>query len=193
MLYVMSRTLSGGPWVGIASVLGTAGGGLLHVLAAALGVSALIATSALALFILKWMGAAFLVYLGLRILLAAAHSDGLKAVPSTIQPQSLPRVFLEGVITEALNPKTALFFLAFLPQFISSDAHNLMVQLILFGGLVVLLNTVPDMLLVAGAGAFAHRWHGSARWRRLQTRLCGACIMGLGVYLASSRVGEAMR
>jgi threonine/homoserine/homoserine lactone efflux protein len=126
--YVVARTVAGGRSEGLASCLGTGIGGMLHVLAAALGISLLVAQSALAFNLVKYLGAAYLVYLGIRMLLRKDHALTVKRVA----PQGARHALLEGIAVEALNVKTALFFLAFLPQFVSS-AEPLVPQLVLRG------------------------------------------------------------
>src|SRR5689334_4953933 len=115
IFYVLARSLQGGRPAGLASAGGTALGGLVHVLAAALGLSVILATSALAFDLVKYAGAAYLLYLGIRTLLR--KDDGGAVALGT--PGSTRRAFYQGIVTEALNPKTALFFLAFIPQFVN--------------------------------------------------------------------------
>ncbi len=181
--YVVARTVAGGRAEGLASCFGTALGGMLHVVAAALGLSLLIAQSALAFSVLKYLGAAYLVYLGLRLLLRKApDAHGLPPV----QASGVRRAFLEGAVVEALNVKTALFFLAFLPQFVS-PAQSLVGQLVFLGCICVTLNTLADI----GAVLIAHRLlrSGTARAarERLMTRVSGVTMLGLGAFLALAR------
>src|SRR5678816_1071528 len=143
--YVVARTAAGGRAEGLASCIGTGLGGMLHVGAAALGLSALLAQSALAFSIVKYIGAAYLVYLGIRLLLSKAAPRPLHA--SSTGPR---RALLEGVLVEALNVKTALFFLAFLPQFLISGTSVAM-QLVVMGTVCVVLNTLVDVVAVLGA------------------------------------------
>jgi threonine/homoserine/homoserine lactone efflux protein len=174
--------VAGGRAEGLASCLGTGLGGLVHVLAAALGLSALLAQSALAFSVLKYLGAAYLVYLGLRLLL---RKDAPAAVcdPAVQGPR---RALLEGMVVEALNVKTALFFLAFLPQFLQPHEPP-MAQLFLMGGICVMLNTAADVVAVFAA----HRWlqSGSVRASRSRwlTRVSGLTLLGLGAWLALAR------
>ena len=144
--YVVARTVSGGRKEGLASCLGTGLGGLIHVMASALGVSLIIAQSAFAFSLVKYVGAAYLFYLGLRLLLSKNAAPILGDMP----PQGARRAFFEGIAVEALNVKTALFFLAFLPQFTHPN-EPLMPQLVLLGSICVLLNTWVDVLAVLGA------------------------------------------
>ena len=144
--YVVARTAAGGRSEGLASCLGTCLGGLLHVLAAAFGLSVLIAQSALAFNLLKYLGAAYLVYLGIRMWLRQEPT----AAVATMAPQGARRALVEGIVVEALNVKTALFFLAFLPQFVDPGAA-LVPQLVLLGSLCVALNTFVDVVAVFAA------------------------------------------
>ncbi len=181
--YVVARTAAGGRAEGLASCLGTALGGSVHVLAAAFGLSLVIAQSALAFSVLKYLGAAYLVYLGLRLLL---RKNPPPSDLSVVQASGVRRALLEGAVVEALNVKTALFFLAFLPQFVV-PTEPLVGQVMLLGGICVTLNTLADI----GAVLLAHRLlqSGAARHarERLMTRLSGVTMVGLGVFLALAR------
>jgi threonine/homoserine/homoserine lactone efflux protein len=146
MAYVVARTVAGGRQEGLASCLGTGLGGMLHVLAAALGLSVLLAQSALAFSIIKYVGAAYLVYLGVRMLMQKTPEGD----STPVSPQGARRAFAEGILVEALNVKTALFFLAFLPQF-TTPAEPLLLQLVLLGSICVALNTLVDVMAVLGA------------------------------------------
>jgi len=180
--YVVARTVAGGRAEGLASCFGTALGGLLHVLAAALGLSLVLARSALAFNLLKYVGAAYLVYLGVRMLLRQAPAFEVGAVAS----QGARRALFEGIAVEALNVKTALFFLAFLPQFVS-PAEPVVPQLVLLGSICVALNTAVDVVAVLAAHRLLRSGAARAARARLMNRLSGATMLGLGVFLALSR------
>lgn len=180
--YVVARTVAGGRQEGMASCLGTGLGGLLHVLAAALGLSWALAQSALAFSLVKYVGAAYLIYLGLRMLL---RKDAAGAA-GPVTAQGARRAFLEGIVVEALNVKTALFFLAFLPQF-ASPAEPLAPQLALLGGICVALNTLVDVLAVLGAHRLLRSGAARASRARLLTRVSGVTLLGLGAWLATAR------
>ena len=182
--YVVARTVAGGRGEGLASCLGTAVGGLLHVLAAALGLSLLIAQSAWAFSVLKYLGAAYLVYLGLRILLGQ-RSPAAADLPA-VQASGLRRAFFEGAVVEALNVKTALFFLAFLPQFVS-PAQPLVEQLVFLGCICVSLNTLADIVAVLIAHRLLRAGAARAARERLMTRVSGLTLLGLGAFLALAR------
>lgn len=180
--YVVARTVAGGRSEGLASCLGTAIGGLLHVLAAALGLSLLIAQSALAFAVLKYLGAAYLVYLGIRLLMRKEAAFAVEAVRS----QGARRALLEGIVVEALNVKTALFFLAFLPQFVAR-ADPLVPQLVLLGSVCVALNTLVDVIAVFTAARLLRSGPARAVRARLMTRASGFTMLGLGAWLALAR------
>lgn len=180
--YVVARTVSGGRAEGLASCLGTALGGMLHVLAAAFGLSAVLATSALAFSVVKYVGAAYLIYLGLRLLLSKRPVERAEAPPAL----GLRRAFRDGAVVEALNVKTAIFFLAFLPQFVVVG-EPLVPQLLLLGTICVALNTGVDVLAVFGASRFLGSGVAKAARERLLTRVSGVTMLGLGVYLAAAK------
>jgi threonine/homoserine/homoserine lactone efflux protein len=184
MAYVVARTVAGGRQEGLASCLGTGLGGMLHVLAAALGLSVLLAQSALAFSLVKYVGAAYLVYLGVRLLMQKTPAGD--AVP--ISAQGARRAFAEGILVEALNVKTALFFLAFLPQF-TTPAEPLLLQLVLLGSICVALNTLVDVMAVLGAQRLLKSGLGRSARARLMTRASGVTMVGLGVWLALTKRG----
>ena len=181
--YVVARTAAGGRSEGLASCLGTCLGGLLHVLAAAFGLSVLIAQSALAFNLLKYLGAAYLVYLGIRMWLRQEPT----AAVATMAPQGARRALVEGIVVEALNVKTALFFLAFLPQFVDPGAA-LVPQLVLLGSLCVALNTFVDVVAVFAAHRLLRSEAARAARARMMTRMSGVTMMGLGAFLVLARL-----
>ena len=181
IFYVLARTLKGGRREGLTSSLGTAAGGLVHVIAAAFGLSAILMTSAAAFAVVKYAGAAYLVYLGVVALLAARHAE----TPADATTAPAPSAFWQGVVTEALNPKTALFFLAFLPQFINPSGP-VVLQFIVLGLISVTLNTAADIVVVCFAAPLNGVLTGRPRWRRGQQVLSGTALIGLGAYVALS-------
>lgn len=186
MLYVAGRTLSGGRREGLASSLGTGLGGMVHVAAGALGLSALIAASATLFTLLKFAGALYLVILGIQ----AWRAPELHPEPA-VAAIGAHRAFRQGVLVEATNPKTATFFLAFLPQFIAPTqaAHPLHAALAfaLLGLISVTLNTTADIVVVHAASALRARLLASRLLARRIRRASGALLCGLGVSLALSR------
>lgn len=188
IFYVAARTLAGGRAEGIASSFGTGLGGIIHVLAGSLGVSALVLASAELFTALKLLGAAYLVWIGFRTI-QSARREAISAVAGgmVIQPIGMQRAFREGVLVEALNPKTAAFFLAFIPQFVNPAAGNVAIQFIVLGSISVALNTLVDVLVAYGASAI--RSGAAARpslVRRLRER-SGAVMIALGLGLALAK------
>ena len=180
--YVAARTVAGGRPEGLSSCLGTGLGGMAHVLAAALGLSVLVMQSAIAFALVKYLGAAYLVYLGVRMLMRKEQVFAVAAVTSL----GARRALLEGVAVEALNVKTALFFLAFLPQFTSTSAP-LMPQLVLLGSICVVLNTLVDVVVVFAAHRLLESSGARAALARTLTRALGFTMIGLGAFLAVAR------
>jgi len=162
IFYVLARSLAGGRREGIQSSLGTLVGGLFHVFAAALGISAILAASAVAFHTVKYAGAAYLVWLGIRMIRAR---NAELAVETSAPSQG---AFRQGIWTEALNPKTALFFFSFIPQFITPAAGHVFLQFITLGAISVTLNTTADLLVVLLAASFERKLKQSATFRHRQ-------------------------
>ncbi|MBI5279558.1 MAG: LysE family translocator [Burkholderiales bacterium] len=179
--YVVARTVAGGRAEGLASCLGTAFGGMLHVAAAALGLSLLVAQSAVAFTFVKYLGAIYLIYLGVRLLLA--RGGDLAVVAGSAR--GLRRALLDGLVVEALNVKTALFFLAFLPQFVNA-AEPVAMQLVVLGTTCVVLNTAVDVVAVLGSSRLLASHIGREARARLLRRLSGTTMVALGAWLALS-------
>lgn len=182
MLYVLARTLAGGRREGVLSSLGTFLGGLVHVVAAATGLSLVLATSATAFAIVKYAGAAYLIYLGTRMILSARSEDNVQLEPPVGQARRNP--FWQGIATEVLNPKTALFFLAFIPQFVSRDHGSVIWQFLLLGIISVTLNTSCDLFVTLMAAPIGARLRSSAKMRKRQRTATGITLIGLGAYVA---------
>lgn len=184
--YVVARTVSGGRAEGLASCLGTGLGGLLHVAAAALGLSVLVAQSALAFSVVKYVGAAYLIYLGVRMLMRKDAGADPAALVGQAIATGARSALLEGIVVEALNVKTALFFLAFLPQFVT-PGEPLVAQLVLLGSICVALNTLVDVIAVFAAARLLKSNTARAARARLLNRVSGVTMLGLGTYLALAR------
>jgi threonine/homoserine/homoserine lactone efflux protein len=152
IFYVAARTLAGGRAEGIASSFGTALGGMVHVLAGSLGISAVVLASAELFTALKLAGAAYLVWLGLRTLLSARREASTRLHASAVPSPGPRHAFREGVLVEALNPKTAAFFLAFIPQFVDPAAGHVALQFVMLGFVSVALNTLADVVVAFAAG-----------------------------------------
>ena len=178
VIYIVSRSLAEGRRAGIVSALGIQTGGLVHVLAATIGVSALLASSAVAFSVVKYAGAAYLIYLGLRKLLAGAAPE-----ESAGAPVGRRQLYWQGVVVNSLNPKTALFFLAFLPQFVDPVRGAVAPQVLALGVLFLLLAMASDSTYALVAGS-VRGWLGERR--KALARTSGCCYVGLGVLAALS-------
>jgi threonine/homoserine/homoserine lactone efflux protein len=187
MLYVLARSLAGGKREGVLSAFGTFLGGMVHVFAAALGVSIVLAKSAVAFATVKYVGAAYLCFLGVRMILDAwkeKSKGNADEIPQNIKPARKP--LWQGVATEVLNPKTALFFLSFIPQFVNRGSGHVFLQFVALGTISVVMNTTADLVVIALAGPLGERIRSSATFRRRQRTVTGAIMIGLGTYLATS-------
>ena len=180
VLYIIARSLDQGRTAGLVSVASVEVGNLFHVVAAALGLSALLLSSALAFTIVKYLGAAYLIYLGVRKLLSqeAFHPA------ASLQRQSLRRIFSQGVLVAALNPKTALFFFAFLPQFVDSSRGSVAGQMLLLGCLFILMAIISDSMYALLAGTIGRRLKDSRHFLRAERYVVGTVYIGLGVTAA---------
>ena len=177
VLYVVARSLEQGRTAGLVSVLGASVGAGVHILAAALGISALLASSALAFSLVKYLGAAYLIYLGVRKLLS--KPGDVKAAEVARQP--LGRIFLEGVVVNVLNPKSAIFFLAFLPQFVVVSKGNVEAQILVLGALFIAIGLLSDGVYALLAGSFGTWLKGSRRFLSAQHYVSGSIYVLLGV------------
>jgi threonine/homoserine/homoserine lactone efflux protein len=186
-LYIVTRSVAQGRAAGVWSVLGISSGSVLHTLAAAFGLSAILATSAEAFVVVKLAGAAYLVYLGAKMLLerpAAATTPGVEAPPAR---ESAWAIYRAALLTNMLNPKVALFFLAFLPQFVAPDASSRVTAFLFLGAVFVFNGTLWCLVLVMAASALSGRLRGSAAGARRLRQATGAVFVGLGARLALSK------
>ena len=185
VLYIVSRSVGQGRAAGLASVCGIHVGSLLHVAAAALGLSALLVSSALAYDTVRYLGAAYLVWLGVQRLLARDQD----ARPAGAAREPLGRIFAQGVVVNVLNPKTALFFFAFLPQFVDAAAGAVPLQVTVLGATFVGLGLVTDSAYALLASTGAGFIRGRRRVARASRLVSGGVLVGLGVTtaLAGSR------
>jgi threonine/homoserine/homoserine lactone efflux protein len=182
VLYIVARSVEGGRMAGLVSVLGVQTGALVHIAFAALGLSAILASSAVAFSVVKWLGAAYLIWLGLRRIFGGDEEEDV-----TVEPERLSRVFWQGMIVNILNPKTALFFLAFLPQFIDPSRGAAWFQVLLLGATFVVLALCSDglyALLSGTASAWLQRNTKRAVFRRGQRLLSGGVLIALGAVAA---------
>lgn len=187
ILYVLARSLRGGRSDGIRSVIGNGFGALAHVAAAAVGLSAVLAASATAFTVVKLLGAGYLIFLGVRALLERDHPR-LDELADKTGPRGRS-VVMQGIVTELLNPKTALFFLAFLPHFVSPERGSAPLVLALLGVIAVAMATVVDLLVAVFAGGLGARLMRNPRWRVRQRVASGLTMIGLGGALALAERG----
>ena len=179
ILYVLGRTLNGGRREGVSSALGTFLGGLVHAVAAAVGLSALLVASAAAFQTVRYAGAAYLIYLGISMV----RNRHLQIAGSDASPTG-HQSFIQGVTTEILNPKTALFFLSFIPQFVVPSKGHAAFQFLVLGSISVALNTAVDLVVVFFAAALAKRLRSSPNFNTKQRAASGLGMIGLGLYVA---------
>ncbi|HTB17578.1 MAG TPA: LysE family translocator [Bryobacteraceae bacterium] len=181
IFYVLARSLRGGRREGALSAAGTFLGGLVHVAAAAFGLSAILAASAIAFQTVRYAGAVYLIYLGYRMIRSRDQQ------PAESELETGGNTFRQGVMTEVLNPKTALFFLSFIPQFVSVQQGHVAAQFLMLGAISVTLNTCADLLVACFAGPLGARMQRSAKLRGRQRAASGVAMIGLGVYVAAAR------
>lgn len=185
MLYAAAQAMARGRWSGLMAALGIHVGGFVHVAAAAAGLSVLFHAVPPLYVAVKLAGALYLVWLGISLL---RQRDGQEGALPAVAARSGRRAFLQSITVEVLNPKTAIFFLAFLPQFIDpAAAFPVWVQFLILGTIVNLMFSSADVACVLLAGAVVARLKRSGRARRLMQRAGGAVLMGLGVHLALQR------
>ncbi|MBC7933391.1 MAG: LysE family translocator [Rubrivivax sp.] len=179
-LYIIARSVQQGRTAGIVSSLGVETGTLIHIIAAALGISALLVSSALAFSVVKYAGAAYLVYLGIKTLLTREKP----AAAETIEAKSLRRTFSQAVLVNVLNPKSAIFFFAFLPQFIDAKRGAAATQILCFGAIVVVLGFTSGTLYSLLAGSIGNVLRGNLKFLRAQRYFAGSVYIGLGAATA---------
>jgi threonine/homoserine/homoserine lactone efflux protein len=182
VLYIVTRSLSQGRAAGVVSCLGVALGGLFHVLAATLGLSAVLATSAVAFGVVKYAGSAYLIWLGVRKLMTPATPFA----DQVDDDGSLLRTFREGVVVNVLNPKTALFFLAFLPQFVVPARGSVPLQCALLGGLFILIALCTDTAWSLAASGARSWLRGHPRFVATERYVTGGVYLTLGVAAAAT-------
>jgi threonine/homoserine/homoserine lactone efflux protein len=184
LVFTVSRTLQHGIRTGLAGAAGISAGCVVHALAAAFGLAALLAVSTTAFTVLKGLGAAYLVWLAVGMLRSALQPAGATTTVGTIAPVPLGRVFRQGLLTNVLNPKVALFFLAFLPQFIDADAPHKTLAFLALGVWFVLQSALFLVALVVLTARLRHLGQGSATLGRWLNGLGGVLFLGLAVRLA---------
>jgi len=180
VLYITARSANQGQLAGLVSVLAIETANFLQAVAATLGLSAILLSSALAFDIVKYLGAAYLIYLGIRKLLIP--EKGMES--GEIKPESLTRIYWQGFAINLLNPKTALFFFAFLPQFVDPKKGNVTGQTLLLGALFVGLALITDSLYALAASSLAERLRGNQHFLKGQRYFAGLVYVGLGITTA---------
>jgi threonine/homoserine/homoserine lactone efflux protein len=183
VLYIVARSIDQGRAAGVASVLGIHTGSLVHVAAAAAGLSALLVSSAVAFAVVKYAGAAYLIVLGIRKLLERTDEDLDVGEPPS---RSLRSIYLQGIVVNVLNPKTALFFLAFLPQFVDVDRGAVWLQMVVLGMTFIVLGMISDGLYAMVAARAGRLLRSSARFRTAQRYVSGGIYVSLGAVAALS-------
>jgi len=187
VLYILTRSATQGRRAGLASVGGIEAANLAHIAAAALGLSALLVTSALAFQVVRYLGAAYLVFLGVRTLL----THDVHSVHISAPPQRLSRLFAHGFLVNLLNPKTALFYYAFLPQFIQPTRGSVVTQLLILSFFFALLACCTDSLYALLGSTFGQMLKGSKRYQHVQRSVTGSIYILPG--LATAFAGPEKR
>ncbi|MGB8981491.1 MAG: LysE family translocator [Anaerolineales bacterium] len=180
VLYITARSASQGRLAGLVSVLAIETANFLQAVAATLGLSAILLSSALAFDIVKYLGAAYLIYLGLRKLFAS----GEEMESEMVRKESLSRIYWQGLVVNILNPKTALFFFAFLPQFVDPARGNITSQTLMLGVIFVGMAIVTDSLYALLASSLAERLKGNTHFHKGQRYFAGLVYVGLGITTA---------
>jgi threonine/homoserine/homoserine lactone efflux protein len=181
-LYIIARSIQQGRLAGLVSSLGVQVGTMVHIVAASLGLSALLVSSAVAFNVVKYAGAAYLIFLGIKTLLTKE-----KIEPSKVRKAALGRVFYQGIVVNLLNPKTALFFFAFLPQFIDVARGGVVLQVVLVGSILIFLGTLSDSIYALASGSIGNWLRGNLKFLRAQRYFAGSVYIGLGAATALSR------
>jgi len=184
-VYIVGRSIAEGRMAGIASALGVGTGGLVHVIAATLGLSAILATSATAYAIVKWAGVVYLVYLGARLLISRT-AKSLPAI-STSAETGPGTAYRRGILTNVLNPKVAIFFLAFLPQFVDASSTNRAMAFMALGGTFLFTGTLWCLVIAVVSARASKGIRRSQSAGNLMRRIAGGIFVGLGIKLALER------
>jgi threonine/homoserine/homoserine lactone efflux protein len=179
VLYVVTRSIDQGRKAGLVSVLGSGLGNLFHVAAAALGLSAILLSSSLVFDIVKYLGAGYLIYLGIRKLLSRDETT-----TEAVKRDSLSRIFFQGMTVAIFNPKTALFFFAFLPQFVDPTKGNIALQISVLGTILVSMGITTDTIYALTAGSLGRWLRGNLKFLRVQRYVTGSVYIGLGITAA---------
>ncbi len=185
MAFLLLRSLAHGKRIGVAAALGINAGAYVHLLFAVAGLSAILATSALAFNVLKWLGAAYLIYLGLQFFLARGEGETTSEAPVA---SGWWNTFWQGFWSDVLNPKVAVFYLAFLPQFVDPNAGHTTLQLLFLGLTLNVIGILTNLLLVHFSVRLTQAWQGHHSLRRRLEKITGVVLVGLGLRLANERM-----
>ena len=183
LIYILSRTIAQGVKVGLASAAGVCSGAIFHVLAAAFGLSAILAASATAFTVVKYVGAAYLIYLGVQALKSKGSTLEFAAQKESVTVTPW-QAFRQGVLVDVLNPKAAIFFMAFLPQFVRPEHGNSSIQLVVLGLLVILVAIIIESLFVLAAARSTHFFRRNPKASVWLDRILGTIFVSLGIRLA---------
>ena len=182
--YILGRSIAQGREAGIASALGISVGSIFHTFAAALGLSAILATSAIAFGVIKLIGGVYLIFLGIKMIL---ERRGKLSLPSNFRRRTIAAAFRQGILTNILNPKVALFFLAFLPQFIQPDSNIKIAAFVVLGLTFVTTGTIWCLVLASFAARFSERLRGNETITQWLNRFAGGLFVVLGVRLTTAK------
>lgn len=180
-LYIVARSIQQGRLAGFVSSLGVQVGTMVHIVAASLGLSALLVSSAVAFNVVKYAGAAYLIFLGIKTLLSREKIEAAR-----VRKAALGRVLYQGIVVNLLNPKTALFFFAFLPQFIDVAHGAVILQVVMLGSILIFLGTLSDSIYALASGSIGNWLRGNLKFLRAQRYFAGSVYIGLGAATALS-------
>jgi RhtB (resistance to homoserine/threonine) family protein len=185
--YIVGRSVAQGRGAGVVSALGISAGCIVHTLACAFGLTALLAASATAFTVVKFAGAIYLIYLGVRLIFAK-HEDSANPAQERAQtaPKSLHQLFTQGFVTNVLNPKVVLFFVSFFPQFVSADSQHKTLAFLTLGLVFIAMSTVWNSFVAWIAGSVTQRFSGKPGVKKWLDRGVGSAFVGLGIKLATS-------
>lgn len=185
MAFVLSTSIAKGSRAGILASLGINAGAYTHLLAAALGLSAIIATSATAFTIVKWIGAGYMVYLGIRVLFSSNSS--FSSLQPDVKPTSNRNIFWMGYLSDVLNPKVAIFYLSFLPQFVSTDSENPLGEILLLGILLNMIGIMANLIIVQFASLITHKLRTEPALVKWLNRFVGVTFLAIGIKIATEK------
>lgn len=186
MIFLLSRTIAQGKKAGIAAAVGINVGAYVHLFAAILGISAILASSAYAFTVIKWLGAAYLVYIGIKILFSS--QGGIIIDGSDVKKQNYSNIFWQGFLSDVLNPKVAIFFLAFLPQFIKPGSDNKTLQILFLGVTVNVIAILINIVIVYFSSILTNRLRENKKISGRLNRIMGSVFILLGLKLASEKL-----